>query len=112
MKTLTNNVQIIKQGGRPAFAVLPYDEYLKLTNQQDDQVYIPHDVVGFQLREQCSLITAWRKYKNITQGELAKATGITQPALSQIENPDSKPQTATLEKIAAALGISAAQLRD
>ena len=112
MKTLTNDVQIIKQGGQPAFAVLPYDEYLKLTGQQDDRVYIPHDVVGIQLMEQCSLLTAWRKHKRMTQAELARKVGITQAALSQIERPDSKPQMATLEKIAAALGVEVEQLRE
>ena len=106
------NVQIITQGGQPAFAVLPYAEYLALTGQQDADVYIPHEVVKLQIKNGLSLIAAWRKYKKMTQGELAKAAGISQPALSQIEKQDSKPQLATLEKIAAVMGIDTEQLRD
>ncbi len=112
MKTPTNEVQIIKQDGKPAFAVVPYEQWLELTGQQNEQVYIPHEVVGIQLMQECSLITAWRKYKKVTQNDLASAAGITQPALSQIEKPDSKPQDATLEKIAAALGVGIEQLRE
>jgi DNA-binding XRE family transcriptional regulator len=110
MKIPTSEIQIINQGGKPAFAVVPYEQWLALTEQEDEAVYIPHEVVGIQLMQQCSLITAWRKYRKITQIELAEKTGITQAALSQIENPDSKPQRRTLEKIAGSLGLSVEQL--
>jgi hypothetical protein len=41
MKALID-VQIIRQEGRPVFAVLPYDQYLALAGQHDDSdVYIP-----------------------------------------------------------------------
>ena len=35
------NVQIIEQNGKPAFAVIPYDEYLKLVPEEET---IPHEV--------------------------------------------------------------------
>ena len=37
MKTPTNEVQIIKQGGKPAFAVVPYDQWLELISQKDKE---------------------------------------------------------------------------
>ena len=41
MKTPTD-VQIISQGGKPAFAVVPYEQYLALIGHDDDaEVYIP-----------------------------------------------------------------------
>jgi len=113
MKTPINqDVQIIKQGDHPVFAVVPYEQWLALTSEHEEQVYIPHEVVGIQLMEECSLLTAWRKYKKMTQTVVAKKIGITQAALSQIEHPDSSPQKATLQKIANALGVDVAQLQE
>ncbi len=112
MKTPTNNeVQIITQGGKPAFAVVPYDQWLELSNQGGD-AYIPHEVVGIQLKSDCSLIAAWRKYKKLTQAELARRMGVTQAALSQLEKQGSNPQAGTLQKVAAALEIEVNQLTE
>lgn len=112
MKTPTNGVQIIKQGGKPAFAVVPYDQWLELTSQNDDDVYLPHEVVGIQLLKNCSLVAAWRTHKGLTQAELARRIGVTQAALSQLEKVGSKPQAATLEKVAAALEVKVNQLTE
>lgn len=38
---------------------------------KDANIYIPHEVVGRQLKEGLSLIAAWRKHLKITQKELA-----------------------------------------
>lgn len=106
------DIQIIRQGGKPAFAVVPYNKWLELTESEDENIYIPHEVVGYQLKQGLSLIAAWRKYLKITQKELAAKTGITQPAIAQIEKPDSKPQEKTIEKIALAMGLDVEQLTD
>lgn len=37
---------------------------------------------------------------------------MTQPAIAQIEKPDSKPQVKTVEKIAVAMGLDVEQLTD
>ena len=107
------DIQIIRQGGKPAFAVVPYDKWLELTgSDDDDNVYIPHEVVGYQLKQGLSLIAAWRKYLKITQKELAAKTGMSQPAIAQIEKIDSKTQRKTLEKIALAMNIDVEQITD
>ena len=59
-----------------------------------------------------SLPRAWREHLGLTQKEVAARMGISQAALSQIEAPESKPQRATLEKLAAALDVSLEQLTD
>ena len=61
--------------------------------------------------EGMSLIKAWRKYKKLTQAEMAERVGVSQPAYSQMEKAE-RPQQGTLEKAAAALGVSVEQLRD
>ena len=106
------DIQIIRKGGKPVFAVVPYDKWLELTGSEDENIYIPHEVVGYQLKEGLSLIAAWRKHLKITQKELAAQTGMTQPAIAQIEKPDSKTQRKTLEKIALAMNLDVEQITD
>ena len=50
-------------------------------------------------------------YLGLTQKEVAKRMGITQAALSQMEAGEKRLCKATLEKLAAALGIGVEQLR-
>ncbi|MCY1453478.1 hypothetical protein D9M71_704680 [compost metagenome] len=54
-------------------------------------------------------IRAWREHLNLTQEEVARRMGISQPAFAQQEAV-SKPRRVTREKIAQAFGIKADQL--
>jgi DNA-binding XRE family transcriptional regulator len=109
MKTHTN-VQYIEQNGKPAFVVIPYDDYLKLL--PTEEATIPHEVVGLIINKGMNLVKAWRTYLGITQSEIAKKAGISQAALSQMENTDNPLRTATLEKLAIAMNLSIEQLED
>lgn len=114
MKELTNNVQIIKQGGKPAFAVVPYDDFLKITGAKttENETLIPHEVVGLVVKNGWNLVKAWRKHLGLSQKELSQRAGITQPALSQMEKDDNKLRSGTIEKLAEAMGLSIEQLMD
>ena len=103
-------IQIIEQNGKPAFAVIPYDEYLKLL--PDEDVTIPHEVVGLVVKKGMNLVKAWRAYLGMTQTEVAKKAGISQAALSQMEKSENKLRTATLEKLARVMDLSVEQLKD
>ena len=105
-------IQIIKEGNRPVFAIVPYKEWLNITKQHISEAYIPHDVVGLQLEHGISLIAAWRKYRKMTQTALGKKIGISQPAMAQIEKKDAHPKDTTLKKIALALDVNIDQLTD
>ena len=99
-----NNVQIIQQGGVPAFAVIPYDEYLALTaTTNEDEITFPNEVVEMNLKGD-SLIKAWRKYKKMTQGDLAEKMGISQGAVSQLEKSES-PHKSSIKSAAVAMGL-------
>jgi DNA-binding XRE family transcriptional regulator len=112
MKTPTD-VQIISQGGKPAFAVLPYEQYLALIGHDDDaEVYIPHEIVGLCIEKGMSLIAAWRTYKGMTQGELANRMGVSQPAVAQIEKDQARLKQRTLDKAARALEVRPEQLTE
>jgi len=107
------NVQIIEQNGIPAFAVIPYDEYLKAFPEEgtEDET-VPHEVVGLVIKKGYNLIKAWRVHLGMTQKQVAAKAGITQAALSQMERTEQENRTATLEKLAMAMGLSVEQLRD
>jgi transcriptional regulator with XRE-family HTH domain len=46
-----------------------------------------------------------RQERGLSQGQLAKLTGVTRQQISQLESPDTNPTLATLHKVASALGM-------
>lgn len=110
MKTHTD-VQIIRQGGKPAFAVIPYEQYIRML-EDDKSTYVPNEVITLQFVDGLSMIAAWRTYKKMSQQALADKMGVSQPAVAQMEKSDTKPRRTTLEKAAMALGITLEHLTD
>ncbi|APS55763.1 hypothetical protein AVI51_16825 (plasmid) [Piscirickettsia salmonis] len=83
------NYQVIEQNGKPAFAVVPFAEFEKLMAQVEleepatkKEPTVPHEVAKLVTLKNYSPVKAWRKYKGITQAELAEKLKLTQPALS------------------------------
>ena len=104
---------ILKASGKPAFVIVPYDDYIALTHHSpripiDDT--IPHEVVKLQVENGWSLIRSWREYLGITQQEMAQRLQVRQPTYANMEAPDAKPRKATIARIANALGTSSEQL--
>jgi DNA-binding XRE family transcriptional regulator len=71
---------------------------------------VPNEVVNLAYERSMSPMAAWREHFNLTQAEVAGRIGITQAAYAQMERVK-QPRKATLEKIAAALGLKIEQLR-
>ena len=111
MNAHTNDVQIIEQNGQPAFAVIPYAEYLELTTQPQPKITIPNEVVGLIVENDWNLVKAWRKYLGMSQKDLASKAGISQPAMSQMERSDNL-RSSTIVKLAEAMRINPEQLVD
>lgn len=109
---MSGDVQIIKQGGNPAFAVVPYDLWLAMTQNKTDNSEIPQAIIELKHKHNCSLISAWRRSKRISQAKLAEAVGVTQSAIAQVEKVGNQPQADTLEKIAEALGVTVEQIKE
>jgi ribosome-binding protein aMBF1 (putative translation factor) len=107
--------QVITQNGKPAFVVIPWNEYQELINKQiepyESDTWFPNEVVKSNVRGD-SLIKAWREYLKLTQAELAYKAGMKQSALARLESGGITPRKATLVKLAEAMGISVEQLID
>lgn len=129
------NQYIRDEQGKPLFVILPIAEYEKLvgvdefgfpyddeteddlvslsddeTDNEDDGVLIPFEVVKIKLEQNINLLGAWRIYRNLSQYEVAEKTGLTQSAISQMERKESKPQKKTLERFAKVYGCNVEQM--
>ncbi len=116
----SKNVQIIKKGNTPEWAVIPYKEYLHLQElaeithdvaqfnkalQQGSEELIPDDYAKRLIQGE-NPIRVWREYRGLTQAVVAKQAGISTPYLSQIEHNERTASVAILKKLAKALNVS------
>ena len=98
---------ILGADGRPAFVVVPYQEFVKNFEQAQDLV--PHAVVQLAFDQGMSPAKAWRTHLQLTQAEVARRMDVSQSAYAQLEAKPNLRKTSR-ERIAAALGISPGQL--
>jgi len=107
MNALTS-IQIIKDpDGKPSFVVIPYADYM--AQRDRDNELVPHSVVSRVLVDDVPPARAWREYLGLTQAEVAARLCISQSAYAQQEG-SLKLRKSSREKIAAALGVTDAQL--
>ena len=124
---MKDKIQLIERNGKPEWAVLPYEEYLRLVEQAEmledirdydaskaaiergDEELIPAEVV-FAILDGKNPIKVWREFRNLTQQQLAEAVGISKPYLSQIENGKRSGKTEVITAIANALNVSVDEL--
>lgn len=114
-----SDVQVIEQDGKPAFYVLPAALWDKVRDAvedaedaaayaqavaEDDGVRLPIEVVRATL-DGMHLVRAWREHRGLSQQALAEAAGVSKPFISQIESGARTGTTATLKKLAVALGV-------
>ena len=115
-------VQIIEREGKPEWAVIPYEDYLRLVEEaemlQDIRDYdlakeaiergeelIPSEVT-YAILDGENPIRVWRRYRGLSQRQLAEAAGISTPYLSQIESGKRTGTTEVLTAIANALNLT------
>jgi len=109
MNVRTEFQVIVGADGKPAFVVVPYDQFRRMRGGFTKGT-VPNEVVNLAYERSMSPMAAWREHFNLTQAEVAGRIGITQAAYAQMERVK-QPRKATLEKIAAALGLKIEQLR-
>lgn len=124
---MKEEIQIIERDGKPEWAILPYEEYLKLIEQAElledirdfdeisaaiergDEELIPAEVVNAILDGR-NPMKVWREYRGLTQQQLADIVRISKPYLSQIEAGKRTGTTDVLSAIAKALDVSLEQV--
>lgn len=97
------NYQTIKKDGKPEYVIVPYQDFALMSRYMPAQT-IPQEVVELIILNEYSHIRAWREYRKLSQEEMAKRMGISQPAYFKIENAK-RPRKVTKEKIAEILNI-------
>ena len=119
-----SRVQIIERDGRPEFYVVPADLWervrdaiedaedvadLERFDRADDGVRYPQRVV-LAIADGAHPVRAWRECRGMTQEQLAKASSVSKPFVSQIESGKRVGSAATLRKLARALKIQVGAL--
>lgn len=114
-----SRVQIITKDGRPEFYVVPADLWervrdaieeaediaeLERFDREDDGVRYPQ-AVALAMADGVLPVRAWREYRGMTQEQLAAASGVSTPYVSQIESGKRAGTSATLRKLARALDV-------
>ena len=100
---------IVGADGKPAFVVVPYEQFRRMRGGFTKGT-VPNEVVNFSYARGVSPLAAWREHFNLTQAKVASRIGVTQAAYAQIERVK-QPRKSTLENVAAAMGLEADQLR-
>jgi DNA-binding XRE family transcriptional regulator len=124
---MSEKVQIIKQDGKPAFAVLPYDDYKALMDALEDardaglieafhtrlargdEEPIPEEYAKRLIKGE-NPVRVWRELRGMTLQQIADACGVTDSAISMIERGKRQPSMDLLKKLATALGVDAEDL--
>lgn len=116
------SVQILEKNGKPEWAILPYNEYLTLIEEVEDQedirdyneltagieagtVELFPDSVAADIINGKNPIKLWREYRGFTQQQLAEKVGISVPFLSQLESGKRNSSMKVLVALSAALSV-------
>lgn len=75
-----------------------FEKELKLTPEQEEQIKLEMDIIEATIKT--------RKQANLTQRELSKKSGVSQPVIAKIEKCVHSPQTNTLIKLLYTMGYT------
>jgi predicted transcriptional regulator len=116
------SVQVILKEGKPEYAVIPYETYLRLVEDAEmladardydaaiqaiaeGEELIPAEVV-YALLDGANPIRVWREHRGLSQSELAARADISPSYLSQLESGKRAGTTEVLSAIAAELEVA------
>lgn len=119
-----SRVQVIEVDNKPVAYVVPADIWARVKEMvedaedaadyeralaEDDGVRYPQPV-ALAIADGARPVRAWREYRRLTQEQLAAASGVSKPYISQLESGARSGTAATLRKLAAAMDIPAGAL--
>jgi DNA-binding XRE family transcriptional regulator len=110
--------QIITQGGKPAFVVIPIEEWRRIEAALEDRAdaaalrdFLKHptetfpDSVVAAILDGVHPLKAFRDHRDLTQAALASASGTSALYISQIERGERRPSRKLRARLAKALRI-------
>jgi DNA-binding XRE family transcriptional regulator len=110
---------VIHKNGKPAFAVVPIDDWQRIIDALDDledilfleayqaqpnEEFLPAEMVDALLGGD-NPIRVWREYRGLSQQQLAEQAGISKPYLSQLEAGRREASQRVIRRLAAALRV-------
>lgn len=122
------STQIIERGGKPEYAVLPYDEYLALLELAEDvrdtedareamrelasgeDETIPAEIADRLISRDEHPLKVWREYRELTQEALGSVAGVGKSYISQIEAGSKSGSAKVLKALAEVLCVDMADL--
>ncbi len=120
-----SSVQVLERDGRPAFAILPWEEYEKLRADAEmaldvraydaakleaaDQERLPAAMVD-QLLDGENPVLVWRRHRALSRGQLATKAGLTAARLGELEEGAPAAGGEELGRLAAALEVEVEDL--
>lgn len=113
------NRQIIKKGGKPAFVVIPIEEWRRIEATLEDRADVAAvraflknptetfpDTVVAAILDGAHPVKAMREHRGMTQAELAQAARTSPVYISQIERRKRRSGRRLLAKLGGALGVA------
>ncbi|MBQ0831310.1 MULTISPECIES: helix-turn-helix domain-containing protein [unclassified Marinobacter] len=122
------SAQIIERGGKPEYAVLPYDEYLALLELAEDvrdaedareairelvsgeDEAIPAEIADRLIAGDEHPLKVWREYRELTQEALGNVAGVGKSYVSQIEAGSKTGSAKVLKALAEVLRVDIGDL--
>ncbi len=113
-------VQFIEKGGKPEWAIIPYEDFLRyqeivsdaqiIENFQSklakgEEEFLPNDYAKRLIMGE-NAIKVWREFRQLTQIQLAEQVTVSVPYISQLEHGERQPSTSVLKKLAKTLKVS------
>jgi DNA-binding XRE family transcriptional regulator len=110
---------LVYQDGKPAFAVVPIDDWERIIDALDDledvlfleeyqadpnEELLPAEMV-YALLDGENPIRVWREHRGMTQQQLAEAAVISEPYLSQLEAGRREASQRVIRRLARALRV-------
>lgn len=90
--------------GKP-YVLIPLHDYRSMVNSADDPS-LPEDLLDRLIARQENPVRAIRKYRGMTQADLAKAADISRPYLTEIETDKKEGSLRAMKALAKALDVN------
>lgn len=94
--------------GKP-YVLVPLHDYREMTSNDNDAA-LPSDLLDALAARQESPIKIMRKYRGLTQAELAEQAGISRPYLTEIETGKKDGSIRAMKSLAEVLNVSVGTL--